>query len=105
MNRKSYAHLASVFTVIATLFLFGACSSREDGSASPTALASRQLVVENFGKEVYALNSKGTDFISRCPDGSVWHVVVCWSYNDKKLEVFARTQIFPETVPMPAEEP
>lgn len=75
------------------------------------ALVGRQLVVEQFGSEVWESASNYNTFLARCPDGSVWMVVIGRAQGASRwtpeldTRIIGKTMIFPATVPLPTEKP
>lgn len=101
-----------IITLIASLFLLGACTPNDSRPHPDSeALAGRQLVVEEFGPDVWESTTNYNTFIARSPDNSVWVVVIAraqgatrWT-TELPTRIIAKTMIFNGTVPLPAEEP
>ena len=75
------------------------------------AVVARQLVVEEFGPDVWESTTTHNTFIARSPDNSVWLIVIERAYGGDRwtaetpTRIAAKTMIFNGTVPLPAEEP
>jgi hypothetical protein len=104
-------HLYPILLASVTLAL-AACSDNADlPRPSTDAILGRQLVVEKFGSEVWESTVNYNTFFARCPDGSVWLVVIHGAQGASRFtselptRIGASTMIFPGTVPLPTEKP
>lgn len=113
MSLKSFAiRYSLLLAAVAGMTVFASCT--ESGNRSQTdheAIVARQLVVEQFGSDVWESDTAYNTFFARCPDGSVWLVTYDryqpasrWT-TEKPTRISAKTMIFDSLVKIPAEEP
>jgi hypothetical protein len=113
MNLKSrLGRIGAILSVASILSLAVSCTPKDDRSAPDTgAIAGRQLVVEQFGPDVWESTTNYNTFIARSPDNSVWLVVIQRAYPGDRwtsatpTRIATKTMIFNGTVPLPAEGP
>ncbi len=102
--------ITKLFTVILAL-AFVSCSSDDERPCPDTeALIGRQLIIDQFGPDVWESTTNYNTFLARCPDNSVWLVVIERPHTgglhspDTPTRIKAKTMIFNGTVPLPTEK-
>jgi hypothetical protein len=92
---------------ISAIVIIASVSCKTHHQPDAEALIGRQLVIEQFGNEVWESASNDNTFIARCPDGSVWMVLVSrpetteWRGPELETRITGKTMIFPGTVHLP----
>lgn len=95
-----------LLTLVITSMMLVSCTIKDTGAQDHEAIVARQLVVEEFGPDIWKSDSIRDAFIARCADGSVW--LVTFQRSDLKnaqTKLSAKTMIFDAMIKVPTEEP